>query len=49
MAARASPLRAALHPDVLNEVERWFAELRRRCLEGGVFCSLDELKTSIEG
>jgi hypothetical protein len=28
--------------------ERWFAELERRCLERGVFCSLDELKTGLE-
>jgi transposase len=25
----------------LNQVERWLAELQRRCLERGVFCSLD--------
>lgn len=31
-----------------NQVERWFAELQRRCLERGVFCSLDELKTALE-
>jgi hypothetical protein len=28
--------------------ERWFAELERRCLERGIFCSLDELKTALE-
>lgn len=33
----------------INQVERWFAELERRCLERGVFCSLDELKTALEG
>ena len=27
----------------INQVERWLAELQRRCLERGVFCSLDEL------
>ena len=32
----------------LNQVERWFAELQRRCLERGVFCSLDELTTTLE-
>ncbi|MDF3143453.1 MULTISPECIES: IS630 family transposase [unclassified Streptomyces] len=32
----------------INQVERWFAELERRCLERGVFCSLDELKTGLE-
>ena len=30
------------------EVERWFAELQRRCLERGVFCSLDELTAALE-
>ena len=29
-------------------VERWFAELQRRCLDRGVFCSLDELTTALE-
>jgi transposase len=33
----------------ISQVERWFAELQRRCLERGVFCSLDELKTALEG
>ncbi|MFC5645600.1 IS630 family transposase [Kitasatospora cinereorecta] len=32
----------------INQVERWFAELDRRCLERGVFCSLDDLKTALE-
>ena len=32
----------------LNQVERWFAELQRRCLEHGVFCSLDALTTTLE-
>lgn len=32
----------------INQVERWFAELERRCLERGVFCSLDELKAALE-
>jgi transposase len=32
----------------LNQVERWFAELQRRCLERGVFCSLDELTAALE-
>src|SRR5712691_5010862 len=33
----------------LNQAERWFAELQRRCLERGVYCSLDELTTALEG
>jgi transposase len=32
----------------LNQAERWFAELQRRCLDRGVFCSLDELTTALE-
>jgi transposase len=32
----------------LNQIERWFAELQRRCLERGVFCSLGELTTALE-
>jgi len=32
----------------LSQVERWFAELQRRCLERGVFCSLDELTIALE-
>ena len=32
----------------INQVERWFAELQRRCLERGVFCSLEELTTALE-
>ena len=32
----------------INQVERWFAELQRRCLERGVFCSLGELTTALE-
>lgn len=32
----------------INQVERWFAELERRCLARGVFCSLDDLKTALE-
>ncbi len=32
----------------INQVERWFAELERRCLERGVFCSLDHLKAPLE-
>lgn len=31
-----------------NQVERWFAELQRRCLERGIFCSLDELTTTLQ-
>jgi transposase len=32
----------------INQVERWLAELQRRCLERGVFCSLDALTTALE-
>jgi transposase len=32
----------------ISQVERWFAELERRCLERGTFCSLDALKTARE-
>jgi transposase len=32
----------------INQVERWFAELERRCLERGVFCSLNDLKAGLE-
>jgi len=32
----------------INQVERWLAELQRRCLERGVFCSLHELTTTLE-
>src|SRR5213595_2148635 len=32
----------------IRHVERWLAELQRRCLERGVFCSLDQLTTALE-
>jgi transposase len=32
----------------INQAGRWFAELQRRCLERGVFCSLNELTTALE-
>jgi hypothetical protein len=32
-----------------RQVERWFAELQRHCLDRGVFCSLDELTAALEG
>jgi transposase len=32
----------------LNQVERWFAELQRRRLDRGVFCSIDELACALE-
>jgi transposase len=32
----------------ISQVERWFAELQRRCLDRGVFCSVDDLTTSLE-
>ncbi|MER6514629.1 hypothetical protein ABT158_48000 [Nonomuraea sp. NPDC001636] len=32
----------------ISQVERWFAELERRCLKRGNFCSLDALKAALE-
>jgi transposase len=32
----------------INQVERWLAELQRRCLQRGVFCSLDDLTAALE-
>jgi transposase len=32
----------------INQAERWFAELQRRCLERGAFCSLEELTTALQ-
>lgn len=32
----------------INQVERWFAELQRRCLERGVFCSVEALQAALE-
>jgi transposase len=32
----------------INQVERWFAELQRRCLDRGVHCSTQELTTTLE-
>jgi transposase len=32
----------------ISQVERWFAELQRRCLDRGMFCSLDELSSALE-
>jgi len=32
----------------INQVERWFAEIQRRCLDRGVFCSLEDLTTAIQ-
>ncbi|MGY4967363.1 hypothetical protein [Streptomyces sp. 900105245] len=31
-----------------HQVERWFAELQRRCLERRVFCSVDELQAALQ-
>ena len=31
----------------INQVERWFAEIQRRCLDRGVFCSLEDLVTAL--
>src|SRR5438034_1318565 len=33
---------------LISQVERWLAELQRRCLERGVFCSLDELTSALQ-
>lgn len=32
----------------INQIERWFAELQRRRLDRGVFCSLDELTMALQ-
>jgi transposase len=32
----------------ISQVERWLAELQRRCPDRGVFCSLDDLTTALE-
>jgi hypothetical protein len=32
----------------INQVERWFAEIQRRCLDRGVFCSLEDLTTALQ-
>ena len=32
----------------ISQAGRWFAELQRRCLDRGVFCSLDQLTTALE-
>ncbi|GHG00552.1 hypothetical protein GCM10017667_34700 [Streptomyces filamentosus] len=45
-----TPVRFQLHftpaySSWINQVERWFAELERRCR---VFCSLDDLKKALE-
>ena len=32
----------------INQAGRWLAELQRRCLERGVFCSLEELTSALE-
>jgi hypothetical protein len=29
-------------------IERWFAEIQRRCLDRGVFCSLEDLTTALQ-
>ena len=44
----ASPDRLHFTPYWMSQVERWFAELQRRCLDRGVFCSLDELTAALE-
>ena len=33
----------------VNQVERWFAEIQRRCPDRGVFCSLEELTIALAG
>src|SRR6266567_4156251 len=45
------PVRSPLHPTYaswINQTERWFAELQRRCLERGVSCSAEELTTALQ-
>jgi len=37
------------YPSWINQVERWLAELQRRCLDRGVSCSLNELTAALEG
>ena len=32
----------------ISQVERWFAEIQRRCLDRGVFCSLEDLTTALQ-
>lgn len=32
----------------LNQVERWFAEVQRCCLERGSFCSIEQLTTALQ-
>ena len=32
----------------INQVERWFAEIQRRCLDRGVFCPLEDLTTALQ-
>jgi transposase len=32
----------------INQVERWFAEIQRRCLDRGVFCSLEDLTSALQ-
>ena len=49
----AGPSRVQLHftptySSWISQVERWFAELQRHCLDRGVFCSLDELTAALE-
>ena len=51
--AAGPPPRVQLHftptySSWISQVERWFAELQRRCLDRGVFCSLDELTATLE-
>ncbi|MER7196585.1 hypothetical protein [Streptomyces sp. CB01635] len=42
-----SPCIPPTYSSWINQVERWFAELQRHCLERGGFCSLDDLKTAL--
>jgi hypothetical protein len=51
VAAGPPSLRAALHAHVLlldQPGGRWFAEIQRRCLDRGVFCSLEDLTTTLQ-
>ena len=47
-------LKRTQEPDIKGDIpqsrliERWFAELQRRCLERGVSCSAEELTTALQ-
>src|SRR6266513_175520 len=45
---RVQPHFTPTYSSRISQVERWFAELQRRCLDCGVFCSLDDLTIALE-